>query len=101
MRPQSLRRDPLDLPSAQLPSPSSAQRAGQPLVSSSLSGQRSGQLLGSKSPTKGDYAARLGRLSYPESQRGTDADSTRSFSLRSSSGSVKRSLLASLSASFR
>ena len=98
MRSQSLRGD---LSEAQLPSPSPAQRAGQPLGSSSPAGHRSGHLFGSRSPTKGSSAGRLGKSGLPELQRGSDADSLRSFSLRSSSGSVKRSLLASLSASFR
>ena len=98
---QSLRRDLPDPPGAQLLSASTAKRAGQPLGGSSPSGHRSGQPFGSRSPTKGDSAPRLGRPVHPESQRGLDADSSRSFSLRSSSGSVKRSLLASLSASFR
>ncbi|CAL5224111.1 g6743 [Coccomyxa viridis] len=98
MRSQSLRGN---FPEAQLPSPSTAQRAGQPLGSSSPAGHRSGQLFGSRSPTKGSSAVRLSKSSHPELQRGSDTDSLRSFSLRSSSGSVKRSLLASLSASFR
>ena len=128
-RPQSFRRDVLDQPSAQPPSQSLAQRAGQPMGSgspvgqrsgqpvgsssptaqkagqpvgnSSPAGQRFGQLLGSRSPSKGDNAARLARMGYTESLRGSDNDSLRSFSLRSSSGNVKGSLLASLSASFR
>ncbi len=127
-RPQSFRKD-LDQPSAQPPSQSLAQRAGQPMGSgspfgqrsgqlvgsssptaqkatqpagsSSPAGQRFGQLLGSRSPSKGDNAARLARMGYTESLRGSENDSLRSFSMRSSSGNVKRSLLASLSASFR
>lgn len=62
--------------------------------SASLVGQRAGQPMGSRSPTKG-------RMGVPEPGRGSDSDSLRSVSMRSPSGSVKRSLLASLSASFR
>ncbi len=57
-------------------------------------GHRAGQPVGSRSPTKS-------RAGMPDSGRGSDCDSLQSFSTRSTSGNVKRSLLALLSASFR